>query len=736
MKKLFLFFPLAWYLAGAVSLSQIILENNDLRLTFNERGEAISLVSRATDEECLEKGGSMPAFTALQYRPYDNETQLTRVTRPTTFPANRLEKKGDTLLVGFRDLDYTAVISIRKEEHYLGFRLEYFLQKKKRLGVAQETRIDEMTILQLPVRDRSHFGEWLDVSWDKKTAVCLLGTDVYTRIDDQAEEGYHIMRAGSVREVKLTHTGAALIVAPTDQLLHRIAGVEEDYNMPRGVSSRQDPRYQYSYYECRGVTPENIEEHIRYAREGGFRMMVIYYPDFASSMGHFPWRKEYPHGMEDLKYVTGKIREAGMIPGFHIHYNKAQINDAYVTPVPDPRLNLRKIFTLAAPLADTATVVRVEENPEGITLHEGRRLLRIGNEIIEYTSYSTERPYRFTGCKRGMLNTRISAFPEGHKLGLLDVDSWPVFIRFDQRTSIQDEVADRLARIVRQAGFRFIYFDGAEDVNRPYWFNVAYAMDRVYDKLDPRPWFSEGACKTHYNWHILSRGNAFDIFRPEEIKEAVDKRHIPAAAYNADNFTAVDFGWIGYDLPDSTTIGTQPDMISYIASHATGWDCPLSFIGTLETLEKHPRTKDNLAVLKRWEDARQKGVFSEQQKEELKIPGKEFILLQDAKGQYGLYGCRQIKNVAGNDPEIRAFLFRKDGRVWVEYWHTCGEAVLELPVPAGRVKGMDASGLKMRMKRTGNGNILVPAGDIRYLSFDMDVQEVERVFEKGIVHKK
>jgi len=724
MKKQILSLVVALWTASAV-LSQVVLENADFRLVLDEQARAVSLVAKESGQECLKEGVLLPAFTVLQYRPYDNEIQLTRVTRPTTFPAKGITRQGDTLLVTFEDLDYEAVISVQKEDHFMGFRLEYFQQKEKKLGVKLEGRIDEVVFLQLPVKERRFFGEWLDVAWDSTVAVSLLATEVYTRVDDLPGEAYHLMRAGSVRDLGLTGTGAALVVSSTGVFLDRVAEVENFYNLPRGVTARRAEDYKESYYECRGVTPANVEQHIRYAKLAGFRHMVIYYPDFASAMGHFPWGKEYAGGMKDLQYVTGKMQEAGMTPGFHIHYNKAQINDPYVTPVPDPRLNLRKIYTLAEPLSEQATVVTVEENPQGITLHEGRRLLRIGNEIIGYTAYTTERPYRFTGCKRGVLDTKPARYGRGRKIGLLDVDNWPIFIRFDQRTSLQDEVADRIENFVREAGFRFIYFDGAEDVNRPYWFNVSLSMARVYEKLDPKPLFCEGACKTHFDWHILSRGNAFDTFEPEEIKEAVDKRHIPAAAYNAENFTGVDFGWVKFTPPGEETTGIQPDMAAYIAAHAAGWDSPLSLLGDLKNFAAHPRTNDNLAIFRDWEEAKRRDLFTKEQKEELKKPGKEFVLLKDKKGSFELYECRQIETVTGE--HIRAFLFEKGDRQWVRYWHARGEGLITLPVTPSHVVLYDRELKKKKMKRSGN-SILLPAGDIRYLSFDLSPEEVEQIF--------
>ena len=54
------------------------------------------------------------------------------------------------------------------------------------------------------------------------------------------------------------------------------------------------------------------------------------------------------------------------------------------------------------------------------------------------------------------------------------------------------------------AGFEFIYFDGSEGVNPPFWHHVANAQYRVFSKLSPEPILAEGAAKTHFSWHMLT----------------------------------------------------------------------------------------------------------------------------------------------------------------------------------------------------------------------------------------
>ena len=45
---------------------------------------------------------------------------------------------------------------------------------------------------------------------------------------------------------------------------------------------------------------------------------------------------------------------------------------------------------------------------------------------------------------------------------------------------------------------------------------------------------------------------------------------------------------------------------------------PISLVGNLKELQNHPRTEDNLRVIKMWEEAKLQGVLTDKQKELLK----------------------------------------------------------------------------------------------------------------------
>ena len=117
---------------------------------------------------------------------------------------------------------------------------------------------------------------------------------------------------------------------------------------------------------------------------------------------------------------------------------------------------------------------------------------------------------------------------------------------------------------------------------------------------------------------MLTGGNAFDIWPPERIKTETVKHPLREAPRMYNNLTRLNFGWLGYWLPNENTIGTQPDQLEFVTSKAAAWDCPVSIHANPETLAKHPRTPDNFEVFRRWEEVRARKWLNEEQKHMLR----------------------------------------------------------------------------------------------------------------------
>ncbi|MDD4869210.1 MAG: hypothetical protein PHR77_01520, partial [Kiritimatiellae bacterium] len=464
------------------------------------------------------------------------------------------------------------------------------------------------------------------------------------------------------------------------------------------------------------------DEHIKYAKMGGFRLMNIYYPAFLESRGYRlignynVYRREYPNGKADLKAMLTKIKNAGITPGCHFLHSHIGRDSKYITPVPDHRLNILRIFTLAAPLGTNDTTIYVEQNPANTDMANNRRVLKIGTELISFANYTTSRPYQFTGCVRGIDKTTVNSQPKGYMFGVLDVSEFgATSVYLDQNSDLQDEVADGIADLW-DAGFEFIYFDGSEGVNPPFWYHVAGAQYRVFSKLKPEPLFAEGAAKTHFSWHMLTGGNAFDVFSPEKLKKETIKHPFREAPRMRDNFTRLNFGWLGYWLPSEKTIGTQPDQLEFVTSRAAAWDCPVSIHANPAILVKHPRTADNFEVFRRWEEVRAKHWLTEKQKQMLQNPEQEHILLINEQKEFELVPYNEIKEVAQGSREIRAFTFKRRGDLYVVFWHISGNKKLELPLNSRDFTLMENLGQEIQVQASQNGNSTVlPVGTRCYL---------------------
>ncbi len=698
----------------------VTIENRLMKLVIAGDGTVVSLVFKPTRTECLAGGKRVPVSTITEPRPYQNEVKLAYPNRRTTFKANAVRLEGDKLVIGYELIPWEATVRVKATGDYIAFSLEALTLTEP--SVMPEPPISEMWFLRLPLRERRHWGDWLNVVWDDDVAIALVAADPCANADSEEGEGCRILAAGSDAAVRLAGVTAALIVCATGELLDKIAAVEEDYGLPRGVASRRRSLYTASYYWTCDVTPATVDEHIAYAKRGGFRLMNIYYPAFLEGNGYRrigdydAFRREYPNGKADLKAMLARIKRAGITPGCHFLHSHLGRESRYVTPVPDHRLNLLRIFTLARPLAPADTTVFVEQNPLHATMEAGRRVLKAGTELLSYAGYTTTPPYAFTGCVRGVDKTSAAAHPAGFLFGLLDVSEFgATSVYIDQYSGLQDEVADAIADLW-DAGFEFFYFDGSEGVNPPFWYHVSGAQYRVFRKLKPEPLFAEGAAKTHFSWHMLTGGNAFDVFSPERIKEETVRHPLREAPRMRDNFTRLNFGWLGYFLPDGKTVGTQPDQIEFVTGKAAAWDCPVSLQAEPAALARHPRTADNLEVFRRWEEVRAGKWLNGEQKRMLRDPEREFILLLDEKGAFELVPYERVATVAGGGREVIVYLFERKGALYAVYNHISADKRLELPLdPDGLFVLENLGDARAAAAGERGATAVVPLGKRRYL---------------------
>ncbi|MBR5538986.1 MAG: hypothetical protein IKU61_03720 [Clostridia bacterium] len=709
-------------------MRNVVLENKHFRLTLGEDCIAQSLILKSTDEECL-ADEKLPLFSLTEERPFNNEIKLAYPNKQTVFSANRVRREGNKLIVGFELVSFEAVVDIEEKDEYISFKLSDFIVPDKAFeGLKMDVPpVSEFRLLQLPVKNRDNFGQWLNVIWDENAAVNVLAACPHARIDAEKRNGYSIMSADALRGIKLKGCVAALIASSRDCLFDCIDALENDYNLPRGVESRRASNINSSALWTASLNPSNVDAHIEYAKLGGFKKILVYYSAFFIDRG--PWyysgdydyRDTYPNGAEDLKAVIAKLNAAGIKAGIHFLQTFVGIRSRYVTPIADHRLGIKEYYTLSKPISKSDDVIFVEQNPEWAPMQEDCRVLKFDGEIIQYESFSIEYPYCFKGCKRGHFDTLITEHSLGTIGGVVDVCEYEAHsIYADQRTSLPDELATKLADAYN-CGFEFVYFDGSEGTRPPYEFNIPFAQYRVYKKFINKPIFCQCAAKAHFSWHMMSGGNAFDIFPMSVFKEKIVQFPAEEATRMKSDFTTVDFGWWKYDND------TQADIYEYGTSKAAAYDCPVSVQFKLEHVEKNPRTSDIYEVMRRWEDVREKNWLTDEQKEALKNPDTEYTLLIDENGEYEL-----VPYVRINSPEdVSAFCFERCGKTYVTLWHKSGEAKLKLKLDAeSLVYEAVLGGKKLSVENIG-GDAVISVSNKCYLSTTLDKETVLTAFEKA-----
>ncbi|MBQ8880530.1 MAG: hypothetical protein IJY69_06805 [Clostridia bacterium] len=698
---------------------RIIIENRHLIMRINENAICESLILKSNDRELIDKSILCPIFSLTEKRPYNNEIKLMHPNKRTTFAAKNASLTDGKLTVYFDLVTFGAEIEVDISDEYVLFRLGEFIitDDDFRIGPTSTDKlnmdippVDEFRLIALPVKRLKHFGEWLNVTWDEGAAVAVVAAMPETRIDHEKSGDGLLLTADAVRGIKLIDCSAALIVTEgQESMLDALDALEENLGLPRGVKSRRSGLLNSGSVWTGNATLENIDEIIDVAKMAGAKSILFYYKCFFKEelgykfCGNYEYRDTYPNGAEDVSELLRRVTDAGLIPGLHSLHTHIGICTKYVTPIADHRLHLTRHFTLSKPLDAESTTVYVEQSTADAPLQKDCRVLQFGGELISYEGYTDEYPYAFYGCKRGHFGTNVTSHPLGQIGGTLDISEFGATSVYpDQNSSLQDEIAKKIADIYN-LGFRYCYFDGSEGANDPFDYHVSNAQYRVLKQLNPAPLYCEGAAKTHFGWHWMSGGNAFDIFPSETFKKQIMEFPFIEALQMCDDFTRVNFGWWDY-FPQ-----TEPDIYEFGTSRAASFDCPITMIANLPVLRSNPRTKDNLEVLRRWEEYRQ--VLTDKEKLMLRSPDTEHTLLKTDVG-YKLVEYERVKTPS----DITAYVFEYEGRSYATLWHKTGECSLTLGLCGEDISYKDEFvGNELPIKKESN-TITVSVSDKAYLS--------------------
>ncbi|MDD2597859.1 MAG: hypothetical protein PHO37_01355 [Kiritimatiellae bacterium] len=520
-------------------------------------------------------------------------------------------------------------------------------------------------------------------------AACSLSLNLHTRVD-QLPALHNALEASCYQRFGFKGARAAVIGVPQKEILPVIREIMRKAapELPlsdQGGAWALDAKEGYGSYLMNfgSLTEETVDDWIASCREIGFNQIDNHGGGAFFNFGSFELnRQKFPEGWQSYKKVVDKLHKAGISSILHTYTCYIDQNSKYVTPIPHPDLDLSAKFTLAAPLNETATEIVVKESTKEVSTKKGymetsNQTLRIGDEIIEFTDVTREAPYTFTGCKRGFHGTKIGVHQAEQQVGILKT-FWSGRYIPEPHSPLFDEVARRTAEIVDECGFDGVYLDAIEGLQymwgkENYWYYGDKFVFEVMKNLK-KPVGLEYAGMIHHWWHYRSRYQAWDSasrgykrfmdIHIAAMKAGEEYQHGSWGGYwpEIEKFAAMkDFGlylplqlgWWRFNPWRSPKHDTMfRDDIEYVCCKMIGNNAGLALNGVVDakTQEAHPVYRDFIAMIRRYEELRHQGYFSEEVCAQLRQPGKEFTLFKTEDNQWNfkpiVYKKHKVEGVA------------------------------------------------------------------------------------------
>jgi len=596
----------------SVTGSPIVLETPAFRYVITETGTNSSFKDRAGDREYLQNREGSPCAWL----------QLAGKKQPST----EASVVGDRLTLQFGDTGISVVLKTDRYPTHLVLTVESI----------KGGDVEALTFLNVPLT--------LKGSPDEPFGACALSLNLFTRVDAlpvlQKE-----LRASCEKKFGMIGAKAGIAAAPMKEILPTLQQtLVESSELPicksAGPWARESPIAHGSYLFNFGTLVEsNVDEWISMTRNVGFTQI----DNHGGSTEFFRFgdmelnRKKWPEGWGTYKRIVSKLHDAGISSIFHTYAFFIDKQSKYVAPVPDPRLDAFRTFTLAEPVTEDATEIVVNEPTSEMRtvtgfMEQNSIVLHIDDELVTFGGASKEAPWKFTGVKRGAHGTKVAAHSRGTKARHLK-ELFGLFVP-NVETTLFEEIADNHARVVNECGFDGIYLDaidgsrilrGADEL----WYWSQKFVVEIQKRLQ-QPVGMEMSAMAHHFWQYRTRWQAWDY--PSRGHTRFIDLH--AEAVNGGLLLPLHLGWWTLQSFDPPQVEpTYPDVMEHLGARLIGWDAGVSLTASLSpgALRTTPLFRRAADILRTCEEMRQAGVFDEAAKAKLREPGGEYALFKDAK---------------------------------------------------------------------------------------------------------
>ena len=397
-----------------------------------------------------------------------------------------------------------------------------------------------------------------------------------------------------------------------------------------------------SYLNAWKIGVDTLDDWMDALERGGFDILHFREPWYASR-GHYTVNTNlWPNGLADLKAAVARVHAAGYRAGMHTLTGCIDPADPWVSGPENRNLLAWETYTLAADLTADAGEMTVNEPPRKkhdvvFTYSGNGNAIRIGNEIVQFSSFTEKPPYKYSGLTRGAFGTKAAAHVKGDEAAYLQ-QRYQAFYP-DPDSPLADALADAIANVYRTCGFDMIYCDGTEGMMSEY--GMAAMRDKIIGRCaaDGRPCLNEDshAKGSPRWWWYHSRMGAWDW--PQWADKRFHDMHIDTMLHpdvRKTDMMELQMGWWTPRLGEDHFPTQMLDDMEYYASRNAGLDVSMSIFGHIlsKELPMNFHVSRLLTVLGWYERARRARAFVPGMQKKFSAAGAEFRLRQNAEGAW------------------------------------------------------------------------------------------------------
>jgi len=609
---------LAAFLLGSTMLAAgpqepIVIENAHFRYTISAEGRNLAFVDKASGTDCL-RPGAATACASVRCQGEDHPVQAVR-------------SADARLHLSFTGTDTEVALRVDTRPTFVRVTVE----------AVRGGEIESLVFLNVPLTLRG--------VPDEPFGACAFSLNLETRVDQlpvlQTE-----LRAACYGKFGLAGAQVAVVALPVERMLPAIKEVLlEAKEMPpckvAGPWAGEIPFNRGSYlFNFGSLTEATVPDWIEMAHSLGVTQVDNHGGSAAFfRFGDFALNPEkWPEGWDTFARIVSRLHEAGIDSIFHTYAFFIDKQSRYVTPVPDPRLDAFRTFTLAESVGEDADVLPVSESTAGLSTITGffehnSVVLHVEDELVTFAGVSAQPPWRFTGVKRGAFGTRPAAHAQGRSARHLK-ECFGLFVP-NVESSLFEEIAAQHAEIVNRCGFDGLYLDaidgssilrGADEC----WYWADKFLFEIQKRLE-RPVGMEMSAMWHHFWQYRTRWQAWDY--PQRGHRRFLDLH--AQSVHGGLLLPLHLGWWNFQsFAPPQVEPTYPEVIEYLGAKLVGWDAGISLTGAInrDALKTVPLFRHGVELLRACEQLRQARVYDERARAELRKPGQEFALVTDLAG--------------------------------------------------------------------------------------------------------